>query len=157
MTQFFKRMLYTANTPNFLLITYHAFTSITFYKPFWNLLLFSYSCPAFFPIALPYPVPHHCHSQSPHHLCPWVLYSHSFVCLFPFYPHYPPPLWSLSALFFTSKSLVLCCLDLFIFEHAVETKFPVRKIDSHIYSFNNQLTWYTKGMLFFKGIFLMFL
>ena len=45
-----------------------------------NLLLFSYSCPTFFLIALPYPVSAHCHSQYPHCLGPWVLYSCYFAC-----------------------------------------------------------------------------
>ena len=60
-------------------------------------LLVSYSCPAFFPVALHYPIPRHC-------LRPWVLYLCSFICPFEalLSPHYSPSsflpfcLWSLS-------------------------------------------------------------
>ena len=75
------------------------------------LLLFSYSCPTFFPIAFPFPIPPHSHSQSPHCPCLWALYLCSFACPFPFFPLLPTPLSPLVtvSLFFISKSIVLFC------------------------------------------------
>ena len=83
------------------------------YDSFILLLLFSYSCPVFFPIALPYLAP-----PLPQSISPVVCAHQSSIhvsCPSPFFPHYPPPLSPLVtvSLFFikgiliTNKLLIL--------------------------------------------------
>ena len=66
--------------------------------------------PTFSPIAFPYSVHLHLPQSIPLHCpCPWVLYSCSFACPFPFFPllsSSSTPLVTVS-LFFISKSLAL--------------------------------------------------
>ena len=83
---------------------------------FFNLLLFSYSCPTFFHIALPYPIssipqstPPTAHAQESSIHVPLLAPSPSF-------PHYPPPppLWSLSVCSWCPclwSILLICSVD----------------------------------------------
>ena len=57
---------------------------------FFNLSLFSYTCPAIFPISHPYPVTLTSTGNPPHCPCTWVLYSCPFACPFPFFPPLAP-------------------------------------------------------------------
>ena len=89
------------------------------------LLLFSYSCPAFFPIAHPYPIPPLPQLILPPYSCPRILYLCSFACTFPFPAHPTPslvvpilhPLWLISLHSFPASCspCILCCITLNFF------------------------------------------
>ena len=91
---------------------------INYLKNYWLafLLVFSYGCPTFFPVALPYPVPHSPHSHGPPPLLcvpmsPLFMFLDlTLPLLSPVIP-LPSPLWSLSVC-----SLLFPCLW-FYFAH----------------------------------------
>ena len=91
-------------------LLYFLFFSVVYLFIF-KLLLFSHSCPTFFPFAHHNPAPLLSQSIPPHCPCPGVLYSCSIAYLFPSPPCFPSSLSPLVtvSLFFISKSQVLFC------------------------------------------------